>query len=357
MTQDGGVLRAGAARVWKYQRVLWWWFFLNFLLAQFAAWSAGSGIGNVIAHSLHSDRLYQGFDVAAFLELTNNPATGMGTHGAAAGLFSLVFFFAIVLLTGGVLEAYRSPGKPSTTQFFSACGQFFWRWIRLLIFSLILLVPVGMLASGVNKWSSTLSSDSPNEKLGFYVLLAGMGLVVFLAMVVRLCFDMAQVRAVALDERAMRPSMVHGFKVTFRNFGSLFWMYFRISFLAWLWLAIAFYTWTRIPGQHVGLTIFLFELTIFWWIATRLWQRASETVWYERYAANLAPLSPSPDDLAGAAATPVYAAPSSPETTPMLSTPPPEAYPSAGPTNVQAEPAPEPRLEDERERPDNRQDS
>lgn len=298
MAEETGVLKAGAARVWKYQRALWWWFFLNFLFAQFGAWAMSSGMAKVTEHSLFSDQLYNGFNVAAFAELAANPETGFGSRAAAPGLFAVVFFFVAIFLTGGILEAYRAIRKLSIAEFFSACGQYFWRWIRLLIFTVIVMIPVGLIASGVNKWSSSLSGDSPVEKMGFYVLVIGMTIVVLLAMIVRLWFDMAQVRAVAIDERAMRRSVLQAFKLTFRNFGSLFWLYFRISFLAWLWLAIAFWIWTRVPGQHVGLTIFLFELTIFWLIATRLWQRASETVWYERYAAaNMPVMSGGPDYL------------------------------------------------------------
>ncbi|MBA3915974.1 MAG: hypothetical protein H0X25_19415, partial [Acidobacteriales bacterium] len=106
---------------------------------------------------------------------------------------------------------------------------------------------------------------------------------------------------------------------------------------------------TRIPGQHVGLTIFLFELTIFWWIVTRLWQRASETVWYERYAAaNLAPLGTGPDTLSGSVALPVYAAPSSPEATAVSFTPEPEASQGTA-ADIPADPASEPQSEQERE--------
>jgi hypothetical protein len=146
------------------------------------------------------------------------------------------------------------------------------------------LTPIFFLASGIDKWSDKLSDDAPQEMLGFWVDVFGFLFVTLLMMVVRLWFDMAQVRAVAEDELAIRRSLARAFKLTFRNFGSLFWLYFRISVLAWLGLAAACWIWLRIPAERIGSTFFLFEVLIAWWIGTRLWQRASETVWYERHA-------------------------------------------------------------------------
>ena len=48
-------------------------------------------------------------------------------------------------------------------------------------------------------------------------------------MCIRLWFDMAQVRAVVEEETGMWRNAGRAFKLTFSNFGSLFWMYLRIS--------------------------------------------------------------------------------------------------------------------------------
>jgi hypothetical protein len=134
----------------------------------------------------------------------------------------------------------------------------------------------------VSTWSDSLAHDAPQEKLGFWVEVAGLFLVALLMMTVRIWFDMAQVHAVAEDQRSMLRAVARSFRLTFRNFGSLFWMYLHISFLAWLGLAAGLLIWIKIPPERVGLSFFVLETTLLWWAGTRLWQRASETVWYER---------------------------------------------------------------------------
>ena len=283
MTNHHGVVSEGARRVWRYQRVLWWMLVVNLVLAGFGTEPVALRVGKVADHSLHAEQIYQGFDATAFFQLASNPDVSLWSQIYGSLLFAFIFFIFVIFLTGGILQNYRLDRKLTTAEFFQACGAFFWRWVRLLIFTLIILTPIFILASSISKWSGSLADDAPQEKLGFWVEMVGFLVVWVLMMVVRLWFDMAQVRAVAENEFAMRRSAIQAFRLTFRNFGSLMWLYFRITILAVLGLVLAIWIWVRIPAQHIGLTFALFEVVLLWWMGTRLWQRASETVWYERH--------------------------------------------------------------------------
>ena len=274
-------MREGARRVWRHQRILWWILALNFVLALFGTMPMASRVGKVADHSLNSQKLVGGFDIAAFVELASNPDVGFWAKTTDSLWFAVIFFVFALFLTGGILETYHGNRKLPLADFFQACGLYFWRWVRLLVFMLIVIAPLVFLASGIVKWSDTLSEDAAPELMGFWVELFGLLFVALMMMAVRLWFDMAQVRAVAENERAMRRALAKAFMLTWRNFGSLYWLYFRISFLAWLGLAVTWWIWLRIPGERIGTTFFLFEVLIAWWIGTRLWQRASETAWYE----------------------------------------------------------------------------
>jgi hypothetical protein len=229
--------------------------------------------------------LYQGFDLSAFSELAGNPEVALWSKFSSSLLFAVVFFVIALFLTGGILEAYRTDRKPGTGDFFHACGEFFWRWVRLLILLLIVLVPIAVIGAAISSWTGVLSNDAPQEKLGFWVEVAGLLVVTVLMMTVRLWFDMAQVHAVAENERSMLRAAARAFRLTFTNFGGLFWIYFRISLMAWLGLAAALLIWAKVPAQRVGLSFIVLEAALLWWTGTRLWQRASETVWYERQSA------------------------------------------------------------------------
>jgi len=287
MAQGSGVLREGARRVWRYQRALWWLFIVNLLTATFSAIPVTSHLGKVTDQSVHSQRLANGFDVMAFMELAANPEVSFWSHTTPTIPFVLIYFVFALFVTGGILSAYALDRKLTTGEFFQAAGTYFWRWVRLLVHLLIVITPILILTSIVNKWSGTLADDAPQEKLGFWVEVAGFLVVIFLAMAVRLWFDMAQIVAVAQKERSMWRALGRARRVTFGHFGSLFWVYFQISLTAWLTLALALWSWAYMPGSRAGISFLMFELLMLWWIGTRLWQRASETVWYERLTTGL----------------------------------------------------------------------
>jgi hypothetical protein len=299
MSDQSGLLREGFRRTWRYQRVLWFIFFINFALSHFATSPVVHKL-DVTDHSLYAHRLSDMFDLGAFSELSSNPEVKLFEVAGASVSFAIVFFVIVLFLTGGILEAYRSGRKLTTREFFEACGSYFWRWVRLLILMVIVLVPMVMFAWGVREETGTLLDDAAHEKTGYWFFLVGMIVIGLLAMFIRLWFDMAQVRAVVEEETGMWRNAGRAFKITTGNFASLFWMYLRISVLGWVVFAAGLYLWAKMPPARFGWTILFLEIVVLCGFGVRLWQRACEMTWYQRRFL-----------FAGAAPVPV-AAPASP---------------------------------------------
>ncbi len=311
MSEQSGVLREGFHRVWQYQRVLWWICFINLLFGLFGSMPTLTKVED-IGHSVRSQRLVNMFDYGAFSELTSNPEVNPFAAQGGSLHFAFVFFFFMLFLAGGILEAYRADRRLTTREFFEACGAYFWRWVRLLIFMLIVMIPIAMLARGVSKLFSKLALESPDEKLAYWVLFAGLLIAALLWIWVRLWFDMAQVRAVVGEEYGMWRNAGQAFSLTFRNFGSLFWLYIRISFIWWVIFGLGLWIWTKMPPARFEWTILVLEVVILAGFGTRLWQRASEMVWYQRKFLTTSraaiPVTAAPDPLLSIA----------PETTPRV---------------------------------------
>ena len=282
MSDQPGLLREGFSRAWHYQRVLWFIFFINFMLGHFGAGATTHKLDGPTHHSLYAQRLSTVFDVGSFSELSSDPEVKLFEVAGVSISFSLVFFVIVLFLTGGILEAYRSGRRLTTREFFEACGSYFWRWVRLFILMGIILIPVLMLVSVVWKQGTSLMLNAAQEKTGFWILLAGTGVAGLLMMCIRLWFDMAQVRTVVEEETAMWRNAGRAFKITFSNFGPLFWMYLRISILGWLVFALGLYIWAKMPPARFGWTILILEITVLWGFWIRLWQRACEMIWYQR---------------------------------------------------------------------------
>src|SRR6266550_4959373 len=273
MPDQRGLLREGFSRAWRYQRVLWFIFVINFLLSHFGAGTTTHKLDGVTDHSLHAQRLSNIFDVGSFSELSSDPEVKLFEVAGVSISFSLVFFVIVLFLTGGILEAYRSGLRLSTREFFEACGSYFWRWVRLFVLMAIALIPPLILVWAVWDQSAPLMLSATLEKIAFWILLAGVGVAGFLMMCVRLWFDMAQVRTVVEEETGMWRNAGRAFKITFSNFRTLFGMYFSISLLGWLVFALGFYVWAKMPPARYGWTILLLEIAILCGFWIRLWQR------------------------------------------------------------------------------------
>ncbi len=297
------LLREGFSRTWNYQRVLWFIFLINLVLAHFSAGAASHKLDGVTDHSLQSQRLTGIFDFGTYSALASNPEVKLFEVAGVSFAFSLLFFVIVLFLTGGILEAYRSGRKLTTREFFEASGSYFWRWVRLLIMMMIVMIPPLMLTKVVFDKPPTMMVSAAQEKTAFWLMVGGLAVIALLLMCIRLWFDMAQVRAVVEEETGMWRNAGRAFKITFSNFGSLFWMYLRISAIGWLVLALGLYIWTKMPPARSQWTFLILELVVLCGFGTRLWQRACEMIWYQRrFLAPLAspvpvPVAPSPSQL------------------------------------------------------------
>lgn len=279
---EKGFLSDGCTRVWRHQRILWWLFVVNLVLAHLSIFGMALRWGSVLDHSLAADQLYHGFNLGRYIELGMQPGVGFGTAMPGIAVFAFIFFLFVLFVTGGILEAYRSPYKISTADFFQASGAYFWRFVRLLILFVIVLTPVAIAASAIRNWSADLSSNAAPEKLGFWVDVIGAVVIWLIAMCLRLWFDVAQVHAVATNERAMRRALGRAFGMTFGNFARVFPLYLAPSLVSFIGMAVVLLIWTKVPSTRVGVSFVLLEVWMLLWLGTRLWQRAAETAWYQR---------------------------------------------------------------------------
>ncbi len=297
-------LAEGARRVWSRQRIVWWIFAVNLILAFASAMPLAHPIGDVTDHSLAARRLVNGFDWGTYSELLSTPDLNFASRIPGSGSAVLVFFIFMLFMTGGILASYANGYRLSTREFFANCGAFFWRSVRLSFFMAIVLTPIVIGGRALLHQAAKAIDDAAGEKTGYWLALLAILLSLFLMVAVRLWFDMAQVRAVVEDESAMARSCLEAFKVTFSNFGSLLWIYFRISLLAWLALAVGLWLWIRLSG---AVAIIMLEVVLLCWVGTRLWQRASEVAWYQSrlivpYSAPERVLSPTLEPLPAALA-------------------------------------------------------
>ena len=266
---EPGIVMAGWRLLWQTQRILWWVYAINLVLGFFSAQGLALRSGTVLNHSLAASRLYHGFDLATFLETAAHPEVQLATRTTSSLAFTAIFFVFMLFATGGILESYARNRMLVPGEFFQGCGAFFWRFVRLLLWLLLLLVPVAMLASALNRLAGGLT-QRVSAKVGFEVLAIGGFVLMLLLMALRLWFDMAQTQAVVEDERRITRVLGQAFRLTVRNFPTLFWMYFRLGALGWIGTGLALWLWVKlIPAERIGAAFLLMQSVALLWIAVR----------------------------------------------------------------------------------------
>jgi hypothetical protein len=285
-----GTFFSGVGLVWQWQRLVWWVFFVCLIFGFFSTHEMTERAHSLLDHTMAAQRLVKGFDISAIALLQQLPDSPLEIHGHNIVRFSLLFVVFMLFATGGILAAYVLDEKPTTTAFFAAAGHHFWRFFRLLIYLAIVLLPIAGLAAAASAMYTHIDEQSISPYSGDHFVEAAAVVILLLMIIVRVWFDMAQVIAVAEDEKKMHRALRRAFGLLGRNFFSLFWLYLRVSIVAWALFAFGLYAWTHILQPQSNVAAFLIsQLMIAIWIATRLWQRASEALWYRNYQANQVP--------------------------------------------------------------------
>jgi hypothetical protein len=293
-----GTFFSGAGLVWRWQRLVWWTFIVCLIFGFYSTQEMTERAASVLNHSMAAQRLVNGFDVGAIGALMQLPDSPLAIQGHDIVHFSLLFVVFMLFATGGILAAYVLDEKPTTTAFFEAAGHHFWRFFRLLIYLALVLLPIAGLAAATSALHMRIEDRSISPYTGEHFVEAAAVVILLLLIIVRVWFDMAQVIAVADDENKMHRALRRAFGLLRRNFFSLFWLYLRVSIITWALFAFGLYIWMFLLSPQSNVAAFLVsQLLILIWLGTRLWQRASEAIWYRNYQASQVPepaWTPSP---------------------------------------------------------------
>lgn len=285
-----GVVAAGFGLLWRRQGVLWWVFIVSLVLGVLGALPAASNIGQALNHSLAGEQLTTRFDLGMYFELVRLPDVDITRYRSAIGVSVFLFFLFMLFVTGGILETYRQDRRLNTGEFFAASGAFFWRFVRLLLLSIIPFVIVGMIYQGLNKLADHVGDRAIADQVGIFLSIGAVIVFMLLALWVRLWFDLAQVRAVVQNERGMWRNLWKSWGITWR--AGLYWKYVFIALVAWIVIGIALVLWAEAPSSATPIIFLALELIVFAQLATRLWQLASAMTWYRRYAESLVVAQP-----------------------------------------------------------------
>jgi hypothetical protein len=282
MSENKGLLSSGWSRVTRNKRYIFWFYVLNVVLAWFGAGAFSNQVHEILDHSLHANRLVQGFDVSVLVEMFMRPEFGptSASVGSAAG-FALLFLFATALFLPGVLQGYASTYRLPREDFFRVCGRNLWRFVRLLIVAGIVMGIAAAALFGLHGVLERKAAESTNELLLPEVQFAGLAVIFLVMAALRIWFDLAQADVVLSDQRAVRKSIGTAFRHTWKNLGRLLASYVVITIFAAVVLVAGIIVWLKfVPTASVVGAVVVSQLTLLLLLIPRFWQRGVVVTYY-----------------------------------------------------------------------------
>jgi hypothetical protein len=224
----------------------------------------------------------------------------------AAAVLAACYIGVWVFLTGGIVDRYARDRRTRAIGFFAACGQYFFRVLKLaaiggVVYYLLFAYVHGWLL--VNLYGR-LTHDVAIERTGFLIrvgLYLAFGL---LLLTCNLVLDYAKVRTVVEDRGSVLGAIFAGTRFVWRHAGSTAAVYGLLS-LAFVVL-ITIYALVAPGAGSTGLSMWIGLLVGQAYIVARLWLKlvfiASQTSLFQQQLAH-----------AGYAAAPEYVWPESPD--------------------------------------------
>jgi len=212
-------------------------------------------------------------DNTGFVTSFNPSITGIGAvlnniqalfYGSFVNsLYSPIFIMALIFMimntffTGGLLAIYKSEEQFYTMkEFFKGCGKYFFKFLRLLLISLVLYVVVYIWGRGLlDSLHGYLTQNAGTER--FVVILGFVKdiIIIFVIFLINMIFDYAKVRTVLEEGKWMIIETLKSISFIFSNFFRALLVYYLYALLGLIFIVLYWLGHTYIPQVTIWMIV------------------------------------------------------------------------------------------------------
>jgi len=196
---------------------LWLFIFLSqLILSIFIGIPLSSEFRDFAGRSLSAGSIFSGGIISISITEFNIYNQGAVQFAGLLLIWLLFFFlFFYMFLKGGIISFFMGKEDKFTfAGFFKDSSFYFFRFIRLFLFSILFLIPVLLLNIPLSALAKSIAADS--ESLILLLLIIQILIIGSLMVLVKIAFDFAQIRTIFTKNRVMRTSIKEGWRFVFR---------------------------------------------------------------------------------------------------------------------------------------------
>lgn len=267
-------------------------FFLNILFTLPISLPIFLLLARTSSETLAVDKLVADkIDINWITDLFNQQFAGASLENTAIQVATLAlvmgisYLLANTLFAGGILGVMASGGQFTMQKFWACCGEFFWRFFRLMFISLFFYGAVGLSYYLASRRIERAAVEATAYQSIVYKRWAIMLMLVFLFTFVNMIFDYARIIAVVRDSRSMFRETFSAAWFSIRHFFSAYFLYLMLAVVGiGLFLGLAtLRAWINQSSWVTILAAFLLGQIA---IVSRIWTRvafiAAELELYQR---------------------------------------------------------------------------
>lgn len=193
-------------------------YLFNVLFAAIILLPAKNFLTNTIGNSLAADKILKKFDYPYISDIIDNHIFTMSMIKDQSIVVIVLFLFFSIFMMGGIVGSIRRGVGFSFRAFWSDCGYYFWRFLRLTIFFLIIHAIVLSLAA----WAFSFIGLNPFKMESDAIFVSRFKIVsviyLFFAVFIFMIQDYSKLQIVKMDKTLINRPILQSIRLIFKNF-------------------------------------------------------------------------------------------------------------------------------------------
>ena len=277
-------LRSGLRRLRTAKRLVLVYYLVNVCFGLLIALPVWAILDQFVGRSLMGADIADRIDAHFIMELAVYIKAGMAGLVLPILFIVAIYWLASLFMSAGALAVLASGERYQPAVFWGAAGEFFGRFLRLALWSLLLLAVVSLVPLLVLGLKRLIYGPDPYEYISYWGFWIGIGLALAGLFFSCIAMDYARIQAVLTREKRMRVSLWRGIRFTLTNLGGTL----GLASLLLVAGAVALAIYQPLSGGLsgptpilVGMLFILQQLYVVWRMALRLTRYAAELELYQ----------------------------------------------------------------------------
>jgi hypothetical protein len=273
----------GIDDVWKNKKLLFLIYGIQVIIAYLMTIPVSDMLGKAFSNSTMGERILQQFDLTAFTTMLRHYGKGIDFIGFII-TFGIIYLIVSTFLAGGIIWLFVIKSKFSIGEFFNRCVQYFSRFFRLFLVSLLYFIAAVIIFIIIGKLFSLLTKNSITEVLPVTLWVVKVLFLIIMVSVINMIFDYAKIITINNDNHKMFSTSFESIKFILMNYIKSSGLY-GLYFLTGIILLVIYLVIENAFTVQSFLGVILFFILTQVYIFLRQWLRLSffsgQTIYYQ----------------------------------------------------------------------------